>query len=449
MTTPRYPQGCSGESQEHGQASASDPAAYAWNVNLNNGNCNINNQNNHGLVVAVRGPVASPGECRGAATFADLYRAWRLARRQKCSRNQLRFEARLQENLLQLEEEINAGTWSPAPSTCFVATKPKARQIHAPNFRDRVVHHWLVPQLEAAIEPQFIHDSFSNRKGKGTHAAVERLHGFIRQVHSGQGGGWYLQLDIHNCFNSMHRPTLWADLRRRMERAGLPEVLQRTAHALLRRSPLATGVRFRGTAAELASVPMHKRLEHAAPGCGLPIGNLSSQFLANVYLDPLDQFVKHTLKAKRYVRYVDDFVLVHHDRAQLEAWHVEIERFLQERLRLSLKADVRLRPLTAGIDFLGYVLFPDHRRVRRRVITHARDAIAQWGRAHVGPAGPRSTPEQYRQLCAVWASYQGHWSHAGGAGLERDFHRRFPWLAPLVRGRRRFDHRLEGRRVRL
>lgn len=163
----------------------------------------------------------------------------------------------------------------------------------------------------------------------------------------------------------------------------------------------------RASAAERSRVPVHKWLENAAPGCGLPIGNLSSQFFANVYLDALDQFVKHQLKAQRYLRYVDDFVLVHHDRDQLQAWLTQIERFLADKLRLQLKADIRLRPLTAGIDFLGYVVFPTHTRVRRRVI-----------------------------------------SHANARRLQEAFRQRFPWLRELE-VKRRIPAALEGRRLQI
>src|SRR5690606_19358766 len=136
--------------------------------------------------------------------------AFLAARRGKVpSANRLSFESRWIDHLLELEQRLNAGTWQPSRSTCFIARRPKSREIHAPDFADRVVHHWLVPYLEEIYEPRFIHDSFSNRAGKGTHAAVDRLRHFIRQVHSGQGGGWYLQLDVRNFFNSLHRPTLW------------------------------------------------------------------------------------------------------------------------------------------------------------------------------------------------------------------------------------------------
>jgi RNA-directed DNA polymerase len=255
-------------------------------------------------------------------------------------------------------------------------------------------------------------------------------------------------LDVHNFFNSIHRATLYGLLKRRMERERLPEVYRRITHALLRRSPIDAGVTYRASQAERDQVPAHKRLENAPPGCGLPIGNLSSQFFANVYLDQLDQFVKHTLKARRYLRYVDDFVLVHRDRDQLQAWQAEIERFLANRLRLSLKADIRLRPLASGIDFLGYIVRPTHTLVRPRVVAHARKALADWGWAHLTDRGLHVTPEDLRQVGAIWGSYQGHLQHADSRRLQADFHRRFPWLSCATRPRR-FAPGLEGRQITL
>ncbi len=359
----------------------------------------------------------------------DLQRAWLAARKnKKPSSSQTRFDTEWAERLIDLQAQLQAGTWSPAPSTCFIARRPKAREIHAPAFSDRVVHHWLVPQLEEIFEPGFIHDSYSNRIGKGTHEAVQRLTQFVRQVHSGESGGWYLQLDIRNFFNAIHRPTLYAQLKTRMERAGLSLAARRATHALLRGSPTAQGVRERSTAAERALVPPHKRLSNAPAGRGLPIGNLSSQFFANVYLDALDQFVKHRLKAGRYLRYVDDFVLVHHDREQLVQWQAQIERFLHDELRLALKDDIKLRPLTAGIDFLGYVIRPTHTTVRRRVVAHAREALSLFAQRNTADGVLTLRREQRQAIGAVWASYQGHFKHANSHRLIANFHRRYPWL---------------------
>lgn len=384
---------------------------------------------------------------KDAVTLRELHTAWREARRgKKPSANRLSFDSNWIDRLIDLQVRLNGGTWTPAPPTCFIARLPKAREIHAPDFADRVVHHWLAPQLERIYEPAFIFDSFSNRRGKGTHAAVDRLQSFARQVASGQGGGWYLQLDIRNFFNSIHRPTLYALLKERMTRHGLPLVTRLATHALLRHGPLHAGVSMACASAERATIPAHKRLENAAPGCGIAIGNLSSQFFANVYLNELDQFVKHVLRAKRYVRYVDDFVLVHESRAQLVEWQARITEFLAQRLRLALKAEVKLKPLSSGIDFLGYVMWPTHRVVRRRVVQHAREKLQAWGRAHARRFSLRARPAEYREIQSVWSSYTGHLSHAASTRLYEQFHRDFPWLRrALIRSR--FDYRCEGKAI--
>ncbi len=445
MTKQRYPHpGCAAWSQVYGEAAAWSSAS-AWNVNFNNGNVNNNHRNNNGFALAVR----RAGEFQGEVSLQELYQAWRRARRQKVpSFNQLRFDYRWADGLLQIQRELQAGTWQPRPSTCFIATRPKAREIHAPDFADRVVHHWLVPQLEAIWEKMFIHDSYANRKGRGSHAAVRRAQEFTRQVHSGQGGGWYLQLDVANFFNSIHRPTLCQMLRKRLAARKVPARVQQATHALLRRSPLHAGVQCRATAAEVAQVPPHKRLANAPAGRGLPIGNLSSQFFANVYLDALDQFVKHQLKAKRYLRYVDDFVLFHHDREQLEAWRDQIEAFLHQRLGLRLKAEQKLCRLTDGLDFLGYVIYPTHTLARRRVVAHLQQALAEWEGKHVQGDTVRATPADLRHIAARVSSFGGHLRHAKAHRLMAGVHTRYPWLRTAAQPRK-FSARHEGRRVML
>ena len=142
--------------------------------------------------------------------------------------------------------------------------------------------------------------------------------------------------------------------------------------------------------------------------------------------------MKHVLKAPRYLRYVDDFVLVHPDRGQLADWKAQIERFLAERLQLRLKPDVRLKPLEAGIDFLGYVVRPTHTLVRRRVVSHATTALAAWEQRHVRPGYVAATPAELRHVGAVWASYRGHMAQANSHRLQARLRRRFPWLATVA-----------------
>ncbi len=170
-------------------------------------------------------------------------------------------------------------------------------------------------RLEAIWEPVFIHDSYACRRGKGTHRAVARLQGFLRQVSAnGTHPAWFLQLDIKNYFMSIDRGILLglvlAKLGRHDDDASwLAEVLIM--------NDCTRDAELRGDRRLLAKLPPHTTLFHAPPGKGLPIGNLTSQFFANVYLDRLDQFVKHTLKCRAYVRYCDDFVLVANSRDEL------------------------------------------------------------------------------------------------------------------------------------
>ena len=370
--------------------------------------------------------------------FVALYAAWRLARRGKRpSANHLAFASRWLDALQILHQQLRAGTWLPRRTVSFVVSHPKTREIHAPDFADRVVHHWLVPQLEALYEPIFIHDSFANRAGKGSHAAVNRLQAFMRQRN---GRGYYLQLDIHNFFNSIHRATLYGFLKHRIAKntatpiANLPHpharpttakglnrshglALQSLCHKLLAQPAPELCV----NPAAAAMVPPHKRLRNAPVGYGLPIGNLTSQFFANVYLNALDQFVKHTLKVRHYVRYVDDFVLLADTPEQLCQWHQQITQFLHTRLRLRLKDGHRLASLQHGVDFLGYVIYPQHRLVRRRVVAHCKTKLQNWAQRHC-----RVTKRGYKisasapnlaQLQAMLASYWGHFSHAHSVRL--------------------------------
>lgn len=377
--------------------------------------------------------------------FAACFAAWRKARRGKRpSANQLAFEARWLDRLLELKTALCAGDWQPARTVSFVVSHPKTREIHAPDFADRVVHHLLVERLEKLYEPIFIHDSYANRKGKGSHAAVDRLQGFMQ---SRNGQGWYLQLDIHNYFNGIDRRVLYRMLCHRLtqceQRGALP-----AAHALALRSLchklLANKVaEWVSDPSAAAKVPPHKRLANAAPHCGLPVGNLTSQFFANVYLNALDQFVKHTLKCRHYVRYVDDFVLLADDAAQLRLWQVQIADFLAATLALRCKDAAVLQPLCQGVDFLGYRVFAGHRRVRPRVLAHCRSKLQDWAARHVyqtpqgvwlradspdrGPGGP----DALAHLQALLGSYWGHFAHAQSVRLRHAIFEQFAWLKSL------------------
>jgi RNA-directed DNA polymerase len=368
-------------------------------------------------------------------SFAACHAAWLKARRGKRpSADQLRFNARWLDNLLALHDQLRSGQWQPARTVSFVVQHPKVREIHAPAFADRIVHHLLVERLEKFYEPIFIHDSYANRQGKGSHAAVDRLQQFMRQRNDkkadGQNGGWFLQLDIHNYFNSIHRPTLYNMLCQRLYQMQQRHVLP-ASHALALRSlchkilaeKVLENVRDPHVAALL---PPHKRLCNSAAGCGLPVGNLTSQFFANVYLNALDQFVKHTLKAKYYVRYVDDFVLLADTQAQLERWKQQISAFLEQTLHLRLKLDSKLAPITQGVDFLGYVVYAHHKLVRQRVVQHCKAKLAQWQRERGCKNKVNHT--DFGTLQALVGSYWGHFEHADSVRLRQNIFDKFVWL---------------------
>lgn len=317
------------------------------------------------------------------------------------------------------------------------------REIHAAPFTDRVVHHWLVPRLEHLFEPVFIYDSYSNRRGKGTHAAVARLQQFLRAP----GSTCFLQLDISNFFNSVHRPTLFYQLQHRIRKAlrqgktsrAEAPALRSLCHHLLRQD-VSAAVQV-GSPQAFARLPAHRRLANAGPERGLPIGNLTSQFFANVYLNDLDQFVKHTLGCRYYCRYVDDFILLHDDAAQLQAWYKAIVQFLDQRLKLTLKSGSLLRPVSNGIDFLGYIVRRDYMLVRRRVIGNLRERLNFYTTSVLGGKRRRfpqtaatgavelTLPLELREkICATLASYWGHFNHAHSYRLKQAFFHRYPWL---------------------
>ncbi|MEX8498776.1 RNA-directed DNA polymerase, partial [Leptothrix ochracea] len=245
-----------------------------------------------------------------------------------------------------------------------------------------------------------------------------------------RAGGWYLQLDIHNFFNSIHRPTLYGLLVRRLtqaeQRGELPP-----AHALALRSLCHRLLAHRVTEqvrdpVAAAHVPPHKRLSNAPADCGLPVGNLTSQFFANVYLNELDQFLKHQLKVRQVVRYVDDVVLLGQSPQQLQGWQAQIEHFLQQRLHLRLREGAVLQPCTQGIDFLGYRVFAHHRWVRPRVVSHCRERLAAWHQRHPGLEGLSAA--DFGRLQALLGSYWGHFGHANSVRLRHQLWADFPWL---------------------
>jgi RNA-directed DNA polymerase len=260
-----------------------------------------------------------------------------------------RFEHRLEDNLITLQEELQAKTYRPGGYDSFYIHEPKRRLISAAPFRDRVVHHALCNVIEPAFERSFIGDSYANRRDKGTHRALDRCQEFARRY------GYVLQCDIVQFFPAIDHAVLRGVLARKLSD---PDVLWLVDRIL------DSGVGVLSEEYRMAWLPGDELFAALRPR-GLPIGNLTSQFWANCYLNPFDHFVKRELGCRAYLRYVDDLLLFAPDKAMLWAWRAAIVGRLA-RLRLTIHPGAHPRPVSEGIPFLGFVTYPDRRRLKRR-----------------------------------------------------------------------------------
>jgi RNA-directed DNA polymerase len=259
------------------------------------------------------------------------------------------FEYRLEDNLLQLQRELQARTYRPGAYVSFYIHDPKRRLISAVPFRDRVVHHALCNLIEPIFERAFIADSYANRVGKGTHRALDRCQEFARRYR------YFLQCDVRQFFPSVDHAILRGILARKLAD---PDVMW------LVDCILESGVGVLREEYEMVWFPGDDLFAASRPR-GLPIGNLTSQFWANCYLNPFDHFVKRELRCKGYLRYVDDQLLFADDKDTLWAWRGPVVDWLAC-LRLTIHPQAHPRPVTEGIPFLGFVVFPTHRRLKRR-----------------------------------------------------------------------------------
>jgi RNA-directed DNA polymerase len=309
------------------------------------------------------GPSADP------YPFEALVKAYLDCRKTKRNTaSALAFEQHLEANLTALHQDLCAGTYSPGRSICFVITRPKPREVWAAEFKDRIVHHLLYNHISPRFYASFIANSCACIPGRGTLYAAKQLEAGVRSItQNWSQPAHYLKCDLANFFVAIDKRVLRQQIAAKVTE---PFWLQ-LATTILMHDPRGD-VEVRGNAAKLALVPPHKSLFNAPQHAGLPIGNLSSQFFANIYLDALDQYCKHQLKAVHYVRYVDDFVLLHQSPQSLHAALVQITNWLPSRLGAQLNpTKTILQPVDRGIDFVGHVIKPWVRTTRKRTVSTA------------------------------------------------------------------------------
>jgi retron-type reverse transcriptase len=272
----------------------------------------------------------------------------------KSKRDVQDFKMHLMEEIVSLRNDVVKFSYRHGGYEAFKISDPKPRDIHKAPVRDRLLHHAIYRVLYPFFDKTFIADSYSCRIGKGTHKALERFESFCKKVsRNNTRTVWVLKCDIRKFFASIDHAVLLGILSEYISDSDIVDLLREIIESF----------------------------SSARPGVGLPLGNLTSQLFVNIYMNDFDQFMKHTLKEKYYIRYADDFVILSESKIWLEYQLPKIAAYLSTRLKLDLHPrKVSIATLASGIDFLGWVIFPDHKvlrtATRRRMIRRLGATVA-------------------------------------------------------------------------
>jgi retron-type reverse transcriptase len=308
-------------------------------------------------------------------SFDNLLISYYAARKRKSAKNYaIDFEWNLEKELLQIQKELRDKTYEPGKYQQFKIYDPKLRDIFVAPFHDRIVHHALYNVIEPIFDKGFIYDSYACRKGKGTHQGMLRLKSFLMSLNKKCGGRdfYVLKCDIRKYFDSVDKDILFSLLTRKIKDKDILWLV-------------------------------NKIINSTFGSKGMPIGNLTSQLFANVYLNELDKFIKHNLKVKYYVRYVDDFILLSESRRQLKEWRNLVREFLKNELLLELHPQKQeICPAKIGVDFLGFHIFYSHILLRQSIIRRF------WKKFKKGQM----------KNASFW-SYFGHFKFSDWFGLKR------------------------------
>ncbi|NCC90939.1 MAG: hypothetical protein EOM01_11405 [Spirochaetia bacterium] len=343
----------------------------------------------------------------------QVFEAYYSCRKHKRNtREAMAFEVDLEENLIQLWTELNDGTYRIGKSTVFIVEQPVVREIFAASFRDRIVHHLIINALNPVIEKRLVYDVYACREGKGTNLAVARLDHFMRSCSANyRREGWVLKLDIRSFFMSIDKHILFeafAAYIRASYFAQDRELLLKLCQLVVFNDPTRDCI-FRSPESSWDRLPKDKSLFFTKEECGLPIGNLTSQVLANFYLSPLDHYIKHDLSIRYYGRYVDDCVLVHESRHHLTQCIMLIRQFLQNRLHLTLHPKkIRLQRIRDGVSSLGWSLQVGHINGGNRCIGNWRKLVE---RENLLIEDHKPTKEERLAFRSSMNSYLGLFAH--------------------------------------
>ena len=300
--------------------------------------------------------------------FKNLIAAYKEAR--KCKRfkvNIVDFGYYLESNLLRIQRELLDETYLPSPYVCFTVYDPKTRKVAAPAFRDRVMQHSLVSRIEPHFDSQFIYDSYACRRDRGTHFGMARIKRFLQAARSKYGKQTHiycLRMDVKKFFASVSWDVLLTCVNKTIKCEKTRKLIEK----------IVTKYKFFNLKGKFIDPPPDVVVPEKRQG--LPIGNLTSQLFANIYLNQLDHFVKETLKIKWYARYMDDFLVIHPDKNYLRQIRNDIKTFLEYELKLQLHPKkVIIHDVNQGIPFVGYRIFYDHVLIRGKTLVRMRKKL--------------------------------------------------------------------------
>ncbi len=337
-------------------------------------------------------------------SWENLLRAYHEAGKEKWFRDDVaHFSAHLEENLIEIQNELIWRTYTVGRYREFYVYEPKKRLIMALSFKDRVVQWAIYLQLNPIFDNQFIFHSYGCRVGKGTSRAVDRLQYWMQAVERKPGEWYYLKLDVSKYFYRVDHDVLMRILRQKFpDEEGLLWLMERIINCDHTPFGLPPGV-------EADSIPPSERLFEV----GMPIGNLTSQLLANVCLNELDQFVKHTLKVHYFERLMDDMIALLPTKEEANEVRDEIEGFLNRELHLDLNAKTTINKVKNGITFVGYQVHTDWRKIKRKTLRKMKARIRYIEKEYAAGLIDLEAVESTMQ------SYYGLMKHCNSYGLRR------------------------------
>lgn len=332
-----------------------------------------------------------------------LYQSHLEARKGKRYRDDvLVFTNNLEENLIQIQNELLWETYSVGKYRSFYVREPKLRLVMALQYRDRIVQWAIYKKLYPFYDKVFIEDSYACRRNKGTHRAADRLQYWLRQVSRRPGQWYYLKLDISKYFYRVDHAVLLEILGQRIKDQRFMRLLEKIINSEDTRFGLPAGYS-----------PEECTEDMWLSTVGMPIGNLTSQLFANIYLNELDQMCKHELHLHYYDRFMDDVIILLDSKERLAEIKGIIEDFLDENLHLDLNKKTAIRPVRTGVDFVGFRIFATHRKLKKQT---ARRMIRNVKRLCKGIQEGKTSKDE---LLRVAASYNGILEHCNSYGLRR------------------------------